>query len=57
MADVVLDVTQRSLSLRVPGFCDTLESFPVSVAFEDAVAKFNKKTHVLTVTVPIAPAV
>ena len=54
MADVILDVTAKSMSLKAPGFSDTVEAFPVTVRFEETVAKFNKKTHVLTVTVPTA---
>ena len=56
MSEVVLDVTATLLSLKVPGFCDVLESFPAAVAFDSAAAKFNKKAHMLTVTMPLMDA-
>jgi hypothetical protein len=54
MRDVELDVTATLLTLKAPGFADVLESLPVAVRFEDATAKFIRKTHTVMVTIPIA---
>lgn len=53
MADVVLDVEERVLKLSTPGFSDVREALPAAVQFDNAAAKFSKKTHVVTVTVPL----
>ncbi len=55
MADVELDVTEGAFTLKVPGFGDTVEAFAVPVHFASAVAKFNRKTHTLVVTIPLLP--
>lgn len=53
MADVELDVAERVLKLSSPGFAEVNEALPAPVAFEAATAKFSKKTHIVTVTVPL----
>jgi hypothetical protein len=55
MAEVELDVTETTMTLKVPGFGTAVEGFPAPVQFSAATAKFNKRAHTLLVTVPLAP--
>lgn len=53
MTDVELDVLETCVKLSAPGFSDVLENLPTAVRFEEAAAKFSKRLHTLTVTIPI----